>query len=502
MTKHLRLLIAVYLYMTGCGGDPYVYLSDLSVGVGKDLAAAADLSVDDAGPPDLADLAPLTFDVTATITTTGRHQTLAGFGAAIVYYTGYVSSRTVVNDDIYNVLFKDLGLDILRIGNWYQNQSASGTTSSSPFTDDNIVTVVQKATTALGHAPKVLMSSWSPPGYLKSSGLTKGPTASTLKSVSGAYQYAEFGNWWVSALAAYAAKGIKPDYISLQNEPDYFNSGWETCLFDATENVSHAGYPGALDAVYSAIGASSLTTKPKIIGAEPTGIGTNNVQNYLRAMNVAHIDGIAHHLYNGGNGGDDPLPDSFSGAMTGVATAATTAGKPTFMTEFSPNAPTMLNTAWLIHNALTVEGVSAYIYWSLIWAPPTTGTGAALVDVENPGTTYTLPKGYRINDVYYALKHFAKWTDPGWTRIDVASTSTAVKVSAFESPTNLSVTVIALNVDTVDHVLKVAPGGFAYGTISAYRTSGASERAATVAMAPGNVVALPAQSIVTITLTP
>jgi O-glycosyl hydrolase len=146
-------------------------------------------------------------------------------GAAVAFETNFLSART---DGIYKVLFVDSGLDILRIVNWYQNQSATGTSASTGFTDNAIVQVVQKATAARGGTPpKILMSSWSPPAYLKSNGTTKGSVGTLSQSSAGAYDYAGLGDWWVRSLQAYAAQGVVPDYISIQNEPDYYNSEWK-----------------------------------------------------------------------------------------------------------------------------------------------------------------------------------------------------------------------------------------------------------------------------------
>ena len=64
-------------------------------------------------------------NVSVTIDPTVSHQTLVGFGAATAYQAYLLSGRT---DDIYQVLFVDSGLDILRLGNWYQNQSTTSTT--------------------------------------------------------------------------------------------------------------------------------------------------------------------------------------------------------------------------------------------------------------------------------------------------------------------------------------------------------------------------------------
>jgi glucuronoarabinoxylan endo-1,4-beta-xylanase len=443
--------------------------------------------------------------VSVAIDTAVQHQTLVGFGAATAYQPYLLSSRT---DDIYQVLFVDSGLDILRLGNWYQNQGSNGTTPSSPFTDRAAVQIVQKATAARGGVPpKILMSSWTPPAYLKSNGVTRppfnstgtAPLAGTLVQNNGAYAYADFGDWWVRSLQAYAAQGIVPDYVSIQNEPDYFTKNWETCVFGATEGASVAGIPAAgygqaLDAVHGAIQAAGLASPPVLIGPETTGFRDNVVQKYMSGLDATELGGVAHHLY--GETGDNPAPDGFDGPMRDVARTGSAAGLPTFMTEYSPNAPTMFDTALLINNALTVENVSAYIYWELIWNDSNPETG--LVSIVGQ----SLSSSYVINDLYYALKHFARWTDPGWVRVDATSSVSAVRASAFVSPDGGSLTLVLLNAGSEDHIVTVNPGAFPFGSLTVYRTSGDSERATPVSPESDGSIALPPRSMATLTYTP
>jgi glucuronoarabinoxylan endo-1,4-beta-xylanase len=432
------------------------------------------------------------------------HQTLVGFGAATAYQAYLLSGRT---DDIYKVLFVDSGLDILRLGNWYQNQNSTSTPTTA-FGDVTEAQIVQKATVARGGTPpKILMSSWTPPAYLKSNGLTRPPYNSgsgatnvvgTLIQEGGAYAYSDFADWWVRSLQAYAAQGVVPDYISIQNEPDFFTPRWETCLWGPTEGASMegiatAGYGQALDAVYNAIAASSLASRPIIVGPETTGFRDSIVQKYLAGLNLAQLGGIAHHLY--GSTEDNPSPDWFNGSMSSVGKSAAAAGLPTFMTEYSPNSPTMFDTAWLMNNALTVENVSAYIYWELVWSP-TPATGLVTIASPSPSSPYT------INDTYYALKHFARWTDPGWVRVDATSSLSSVRASAFVSPDGSSLTLVLLNTGAKDHVVSVSPGVFPFGAIEIYRSSGASERTANVAPEADGSVFLPSRSIATLTFTP
>ena len=121
-------------------------------------------------------------NVSVMVDTAVSHQTLVGFGAATAYQDFLLSGRT---DDIYQVLFVDSGLDILRLGNWYQNQSST-TTTASPFSDAAAVEIVQKAAAARGGTPpKILMSAWTPPAYLKSNGVTRPPYNSTQTYAAG-----------------------------------------------------------------------------------------------------------------------------------------------------------------------------------------------------------------------------------------------------------------------------------------------------------------------------
>jgi glucuronoarabinoxylan endo-1,4-beta-xylanase len=168
---------------------------------------------------------------------------------------------------------------------------------------------------------------------------------------------------------------------------------------------------------------------------------------------------------------------------------------PTFMTEYSPNSPTMFDTAWLMNNALTQENVSAYIYWELVWNP-NPPTGLVTIASPSPDSTYT------INDTYYALKHFARWTDPGWVRVDAKSSVSAVRVSAFVSPDGGSLTIILLNTGSKDHLVAVSPGAFSSGSLAVYRSSGDSERTAEVAPDSDGSVVLPPRAIATLVYTP
>jgi len=62
--------------------------------------------------------------------------------------------------------------------------------------------------------------------------------------------------------------------------------------------------------------------------------------------------------------------------------------------------------------------------------------------------------------------------------------------------------VVLLNTDPGQHVVAVAPGGFAFGTASGYRSSGASERAASASLGGGTTITMPGTSLATVVLGP
>jgi len=220
------------------------------------------------------------------------------------------------------------------------------------------------------------------------------------------------------------------------------------------------------------------------------------LQKYLAAMNSDLVDGIAHHLYE--RGPDriwdwrSPGPDSFVDEMQAAAAAT---GKPLFQTEFQTDEDRGVEggfeTAWLIHHSLVEEGVVAFLYWDLVWD----GSGGL---VSMNGRTY------RIRDQYYALKHYARFTDPGYVRVGATASAPSVRASAFLSADGDELVAVVLNTGAAPADVRIDAGAFRAARAAAYRTvfrPGASETwKALDARGPGLTVALPSRSIVTVVL--
>jgi glucuronoarabinoxylan endo-1,4-beta-xylanase len=406
---------------------------------------------------------------TVTINTATTYQTLDGFGAACAWYGEWLTGNSN-KSAIYDLLFKN-NLDFIRFRNTYGSGREGGV--FCPY-EAELVTQGRTRNSNL----KILLCSWSPPSNLKANGTMNG---GTLAKVNGAFNYSGFGTYWRDSLVGYQGKGFTPDYISIQNEPDYTNSGWETCQLDTTEGTN-ASYSKALDAVVSSI--ASISPKPKIVGPEVTGIGSSKVQNYMASLNQSNINVVGHHLYNGG---DANSPDSFNSIFQTLYSAYSS--KPRWQTEYDQGGA--LNTAILMYNSLVYEQVTAYFFWDLVWA----NNDLCLVNLPSQNaSTYT------VTDYYYVVKQFAGWTDPGYKRVAASSTNTGVRATAFVNGNSLSVILINTSGSEASVTLSLNTG-VSSSTVYVTTPGGSNKCTNKGALGSGNTVTVPNNSIATVAIT-
>jgi glucuronoarabinoxylan endo-1,4-beta-xylanase len=371
------------------------------------------------------------------------HQTMIGFGASIAWADDQLTTHPK-KGEIYNYIFNDLGLGILRIRNIYRNNP----TNFAP----TFVKIVDTMYALSPQRPKILLSSWSPPANIKSNNNVE--NGGTLVKQNGKYVYGAFAQYWIDAINAYRASGMNPDYISIQNEPD-FSATWESCLFDANESSSNAGYNHALDTVYTAL--QKMQSPPKILGSEVLGIGYGEFQKYMQYfINYNHFDGYAYHLYHGdGSVSDNHNPDLFISNLSTIAN--TYQGKPIFQTEYDRGD--WFNTAWLMHNCLTYGNVSAYLWWELVWG----SGGKPLIEMQS--NTYTVTK------YYWAFRQYSKFISSGWKRITADVDTSILRVSAFTNPSDNKMTMVVLNMKSQSQSMSFDIQDFSVDSGMVIRTS-------------------------------
>ena len=407
-----------------------------------------------------------------------RYQKIEGFGASGAYYVSNLVEHKE-RAKLCDILFKELGLDIFRIKN---------VNVLDPTVLKNTVEMVKYAKAARGDDLKIMVTSWSPPVYLKSGDNLVG---GTLKQKDGKYVYDEFAQWWCDSLAALAKAGVKVDYINIQNELDY-EAPWDSCKFTPTESMdpNFAAYDTAFETVWKKLNTEMGPAMPKMLAPESSGLG--NCKEYIENLDdMSHVYGYAHHLYDCSGCGQ--VPDRFIPRMQSLRDFVSLHGdKPVFQTEFEEDPgkwPDAINTALTIHNALTVEQVAAYLYWDLFWAP-----GTALLSMDDQFT-------YTIKPTYYAFKQYSAFINSNWQRVEATSDNTGLRVSAYISPENKKLTAVIINVtgDT-DITLGLVFKGFSVSKGDIYRSS-ETENCVRVGSYNGQApLKLPANSITTLSL--
>lgn len=371
-----------------------------------------------------------------TVETNTRYQTLVGFGASLSYAENPIVDHPE-KAALYDLLFSDTGLDLLRMGNRYQSPEDAVVEPASE--------IVAAASERIGRRPVLLMTSASPPAPLKASGSRwcSGDleTCTLAPLPEGGFDYAAFGRYWRDSLEAYADADVLPDYISIQNNPDWVppeDNPNEACHFLPEEGTSTAtvdgkrieiAYPGyreALSAVRTAI--ADLPVVPRLIAPEAARLGP--FDEYVAVVDPSSVDALALHLY-----GEEATVDV--AALEGIHEVATRLDRPVFQTEMQANG---IQTAVLLHYALST-GVSAYLQNDIVFLSR---------DGAEVGLVLVTDEGFEPQGPYYALTHYARHTDPGWVRVDASSDSTDLLGSAWLSPDETSLVVVVVNPSSED----------------------------------------------------
>lgn len=424
------------------------------------------------------------------VDTSKQFQRLTGFGATVAYVEDELStfSDRVALDD---AMFARLGLDVLRFRNRYGEVPDSSLAQAAA--------IVTAATRSLGRRPLVLLGSWSPPAALKQNAGTfcgNNPSTCTLaKTASGEFNYAGLAAHFRHSLDAYARVGFNPDYLSIQNNPDWVPSGGialEACRFLPSEGSAEvqvngvsvsANFPGYRQAMAAVLGAlRDMPARPRMLAPDLSGL--NGAERYLNVLDTSEFDAIGHHLYGSSAAAVDVV------GMRNLSQLRDQAGVPLFQTEMQANG---FDTAVLIHHTLVDGGAAMYLQGALI--------GPVSGPIANPSALVgTAGDSFVLQDAYFAMAHYARFTDPGWTRVQASTTTDGLLSNAWLAPDHSSLSVVLINTGVV--ALNVAldlgdePVRAAHLTLSAFDgVERMSDRGEWVA---GNSISLPPHSIATL----
>lgn len=368
---------------------------------------------------------------TVTVDPSVTYQEMIGFGGSLTWYSDRIISSPDRNK-ICQLLFEDMGTDIIRFKNNYYPQGYPAVKTPDVMENAGLKTLFTTTGLLYDEAKKynpaiqTLISSWTPPSGLKSNNnLRQG----TLKKDGGAYMYEAFADYWADMLDHMT---FVPDYISIQNEPSWITPDWETCEWRPTETVDFAGYVNAFDQVYDKI--RTRPDAPAMIGPEAENIGASKFGgNTFAAFSdpiktKPHLAAYAYHTYNWSA---NTLIAETTPLLNMVRDGY--GNKPCIMTEYSNFS--WLKTAQFIINNLNEANASGYLYWLMAWDA---ANSQSMIGISSGG-------GYIVTPFYHVMKHFAKNVDRGYRRINALCSASSVNLSAFANPSATRLTIVMVN---------------------------------------------------------
>lgn len=367
------------------------------------------------------------FQVTADPSTT--HQEMIGFGGALTWWSDQIISNSNTQA-IADLLFEDLGTDILRLKNWYYPTGYPDDKTPDEMEVDFFKDVFDATNQFYDLAKErnedidILLSSWGPPSSLKSNGeLEEGTLARDAET--GAYRYGDFAQYWVDILDHIS---FTPQFISIQNEPDFVSPDWETSEWRPTETSNFPGYEAGIDSVHQRL--QGRQDPPTFIGPEAASLpGFSDFAEVVR--DKSYVDMYAYHVYNFN---ESTSVSEMSSQLADVP--ADYGDKPNIMTEYS--GLSWLKTARLINSAVVDANAAGYIYWEMWWGGDGQGAEQAMVRLDGNG-------GYETSPFYYVMKHFAKHVDEGYDRVTVSSEDEALELSGYRNPAGDELTLVLIN---------------------------------------------------------
>jgi glucuronoarabinoxylan endo-1,4-beta-xylanase len=420
-----------------------------------------------------------------------RRQVMDGLGGALTWHSANIfnANQSAANRAaLEKLIFDDLGLDIIRLKNWYfpldwpTNKSPSNISNVDPYgnfrTNHNNNKTFYDMAKKNGRDIQVLLSSWSPPAILKSNNDMR--NGGTLKKVNNQFVYADLAQYWVDMLDN---QTWTPDYLSFQNEPGY-TSIHETCIFASVQTSTTAGYGQALDAIHNRI--KTRANVPIFVGGE-----SENMNSFLGNTTISgstitfdssadvtplasrpHVGINAYHTYDlGGVQSNIDSPTTLSKfnkirSLSRLGTANNIARK-NWMSEYSAGDYDWLDTAHLIHTTFVEADASAYIFWKLVWAN-STATEEHMITVNT--------SSYTVFPTYWGIMHFSKEISRGDQRFDVTQpdfTNTNVRVSGYVNPAGKKITLVAINIGTAPADISLSLSGLPVASATAFQSKDA-----------------------------
>jgi glucosylceramidase len=402
-----------------------------------------------------------------------RYQQITGFGASLTDSSAQVlyglpkAQRDTVMSNLFDprsgdgtsFLRQPIGASDFVKGDDYSlddvpaGQTDYGMKHFSAAHDEKQILPLLRQAEKLNPKLEIVATPWSPPAWMKTNdSMVDG------KLIDSPAIYQAYAQYLVKFVKAYAAQGVKVDYLTVQNEPQALNRNdypGTDMSFEQETKVINALGPALKKA---GLGTKILgydhnwTEHPNDIKAHEA-VGEDPEVNYpydlLESSAAKWISGTAYHCYAGD-------------ASAQTALRATYPGEDIYETECSGGD---ISTA--------IDSVNNWaktvVYWNIALdqnqGPHHGGCGTCdgtvTVDSDTGAVTY--------NSQYYALGHFARFVKPGAVRIASNgsrsdATDSPVQTSAFVNPDHSTAVVVNNTSKTVSEPVTVVEGGKGFTT--------------------------------------
>jgi glucosylceramidase len=411
-----------------------------------------------------------------------RFQEIDGFGASLTDSAAWLFAKKltpVQTDAAFKLLFSrkdgialsflrqplgssDLAVTFYSYDDLCQQTDKACTTAagvSDPYLahyslahDQEYIVPLLKEAMTLNPSIKVMLTPWSPPGWMKTSGSVLGSNPDTKEPSSLRLEfYPAFANYLVKAVEGYQAAGVPVYALSVQNEPLYAPPTYSGMRMMPEEQAAFIG-----NVLGPAMAAAGLKTK--VMAYDHNWDQPEYPETVMRNPKAGSVAaGAAWHHYAGDPSVMSEFHDEFP-------------RKDQWVTESSGGTWQKGNVladeaAELI--AVTRNWARSYVLWALATDQDhgpyvggcATCRGLVTLNLTNPGNPVTPERDY------YVLGHASKFLLPGAVRI--ASDEPAdskLKDVAFSNPDG-TVVLYALNAGTTSQLFRIGFHGKTAATI-------------------------------------
>jgi len=374
-----------------------------------------------------------------------RFQTMDGFGAAMTDSSAWLLENQLapkLRDEVLRRLFdpragigisfvrvplgaSDLALNHYSYDDMPQGQRDSGLQHFSIDHDRAYILPALRQALALNPSISVMVTPWSPPGWMKTKDSMIGGRVREDNS-------SDLADYLAKSVSAYEQAGIPVKYLSLQNEPLYETADYPGTLMPAAQQTELIGKYVGPALKHAGLHAS-------ILAYDHNWDHPEYPEAVLADREAApYVAGTAFHCYGGEVSAQGPVHDKFP-------------EKGLWMTECSGGT-------WQKGNVLaTTEKL--VIESTRNWSKSVVLWGLALDDKNGPNAggcatcrgfvtvdRSSTPHAVTYTADYYAIGHASKFVHPGTQRIGSNNLggATGVETAAFRNPDG-SIALLVLN---------------------------------------------------------